>query len=124
MMHPPFRSRRAGGFTIVEVLVVISIITLLIGLLIPTLARARRAAWAASAQANIRQLQISHLSYTNDNRAQVIPGYRVPDGDRWSGRRATLWVSVVGVVRRPRPRLLHPPEPRRPATVGDYGRGV
>lgn len=74
------------GFTLVEALVVISIIALLIGLLLPALARARRSAWATTAQVNIRQLQMAHLAYTNDHKGQVLPGYRIPDGDRWTGR--------------------------------------
>jgi prepilin-type N-terminal cleavage/methylation domain-containing protein len=54
------------AFTIIELLVVISIISLLIAILLPALASARNAADVAQSLTNIRQLQFSVHSYAAD----------------------------------------------------------
>lgn len=69
---PARRSRAA--FTLVEVLVVISIIALLIGLLLPTLARARDAARVTGCLSNLRQIGIGHELYLGANRDYVTFG--------------------------------------------------
>ena len=56
------------GFTLVELLVVISIIALLIALLLPALARAKDLAYNISCQANIRSLCQITAEYSGSNR--------------------------------------------------------
>jgi prepilin-type N-terminal cleavage/methylation domain-containing protein/prepilin-type processing-associated H-X9-DG protein len=74
--HAPAPARvRPGGFTLVELLVVISIIALLIGILLPALGRARLAAQATACLANVRTLQTASLLHAQDNRGALIePG--------------------------------------------------
>jgi prepilin-type N-terminal cleavage/methylation domain-containing protein/prepilin-type processing-associated H-X9-DG protein len=71
---------RRGGFTLVELLVVIGIIALLISILLPSLARARESANRAKCASNLRQLGIG-LRLFADN---AQPKGRLPSGrDDW-----------------------------------------
>ncbi|MCA9282869.1 MAG: type II secretion system protein [Phycisphaeraceae bacterium] len=56
------------GFTLVELLVVISIIALLIGLLLPALARARRGAWQLKDGANVRAIHQGLVGFAQDHK--------------------------------------------------------
>jgi prepilin-type processing-associated H-X9-DG protein/prepilin-type N-terminal cleavage/methylation domain-containing protein len=75
------RRRRAEGFTLVELLVVIGIIALLISILMPALGRARKQANAVQCASNVRQLVQSYLMYLNANKGRGV-AYRGND-DFW-----------------------------------------
>jgi prepilin-type N-terminal cleavage/methylation domain-containing protein/prepilin-type processing-associated H-X9-DG protein len=64
--------RIGKAFTIIELLVVISIIALLIALLLPALARARQLALSVSCLSNERQLVLALDEYLPDNRGQLF----------------------------------------------------
>jgi prepilin-type N-terminal cleavage/methylation domain-containing protein/prepilin-type processing-associated H-X9-DG protein len=61
---------RERGFTVVELLVVISIITILAALLLPAIGAARNSARKAGCQSNLRQLGMAFLSHTQRDSQQ------------------------------------------------------
>ena len=67
---PARPSRR--GFTLVELLVVIGIIALLISILLPTLASARRSAASVACLSNQRQLAAASSFFINDHKGFVM----------------------------------------------------
>lgn len=73
----PTKSANRPGFTLIELLVVIAVIALLIGIILPALAGARKAGRSAGCLSNLRQMAIGCLSYSNDNKEGVIPSFNM-----------------------------------------------
>ncbi|MEL7087994.1 MAG: type II secretion system protein [Planctomycetota bacterium] len=71
--------RIRGGFTLIEMLVVIAIIALLISVLFPVLGQARSAAQQAACLANMYALGQAHTAFIADNQGAVIDATH--DGD-------------------------------------------
>jgi prepilin-type N-terminal cleavage/methylation domain-containing protein/prepilin-type processing-associated H-X9-DG protein len=79
----PIRSRRTaptagakrnqGGFTLVELLVVIGIIAMLIALLLPALSGARNQANSIVCKSNLYQINLALEMYANDNNGVIYP---------------------------------------------------
>ena len=60
------KMKLSKGFTIVELLVVVSIIALLIGILLPAIGKARDKARTSNSISNLRQLATAHNAYAGD----------------------------------------------------------
>jgi prepilin-type N-terminal cleavage/methylation domain-containing protein len=65
------------GFTIMELLVVISVIALLIAMLSPALARAKEAANNTKCLSNLHQIGLAMTAYSDDN-VSFLPPYKTP----------------------------------------------
>ncbi len=70
------------GFTIIELLVVVSIIALLVGMLLPAIGKARETARVNVSKNNMRQLGVAHKTYAAD----------------WSDPPVGLLTSLVGAT--------------------------
>ncbi len=67
-----------SGFTLVELLVVISVISLLMGILVPALGKAKAKAYRTSCQSNLRQIGVAFRAYLDDNRDIMPPACEYP----------------------------------------------
>ena len=68
-----------GGFTLVELLVVIGVIAVLVGMLLPALSKARKAAQETQCMSNLRQWGQALMMYTGENK-DMLPCDGTPDG--------------------------------------------
>src|SRR5690349_17309001 len=75
------------AFTLLELLVAIAIISILLALLLPSLAAARRSGQATVCASNLRQLATANLAYAADNADYFVPAA------------SDLWDTGGGLVR-------------------------
>jgi len=84
-------SRRVHrGMTLVELLSVIGIVSILLGLLAPSLAGAREAARTAACASNVRQIALANLFHARDHDGRYVAGaarIALENLERWHGAR-------------------------------------
>lgn len=91
------RRRVRAGVSLLELLVVISIVALLIGILIPSLRLARARAQRAECGSNLRQLGFANIAYGNEHGGRLAPGASkfLKNLDRWHGHRDSVYERFV-----------------------------
>ncbi len=64
-----------GGYSLIELLVMVGVLALLMGIFMPALSKARTTAQMQMNQNNIRQLNIAYNGYSADFQNGLLPGY-------------------------------------------------
>lgn len=85
---------RSRAFTLIELLVVMAVIALLVGILLPALARSRRLAHATKCLANLHSLSQAVTMYADGNDGRLpnvglAHGGSVSEGDAWINAAST-----------------------------------
>jgi type II secretory pathway pseudopilin PulG len=86
------RRQSKAAFTLIEALVVVSVIATLLGLMLPSLRGARESGRMSVCASNVRQLAIANELYSGDARGRYAPGAAafISNLARWHGSRDTL----------------------------------
>ena len=109
------RSKPPCGFTLLELLVVVAVISLLLAMLLPALSAATEAGRSAVCASNLRQLGVGVYAYAeaNDDRLPWFGNHR-PDGYEW-------WVTqVAGGMQAFEPRIYACPSDPVPLQLWLY----
>jgi prepilin-type N-terminal cleavage/methylation domain-containing protein/prepilin-type processing-associated H-X9-DG protein len=99
--------RRFPGFTLVELLVVMGIISVLISILLPAVNKAREQANAVACASNLRQVGMFLVMYANDNNGWMYPdglGTTRPDGS--ARPPSERWPTLVFQPPQPNPAVM------------------
>jgi len=78
------RRARPAGFSLVELLVTISIVAVLVGLLLPAVQSSRDASRGTACGSNVRQLVLALLNYSNARGGRLVP-MKLDDQTRIAG---------------------------------------
>lgn len=88
------------GFTLIELLIVIAVIAILAGLLVPVLARARRAAQQRVCASNLHQIGLALRMYGDDNDGSFPIGVYLQGVSRYAWN-VTWHNELTGYLRSP-----------------------
>jgi prepilin-type N-terminal cleavage/methylation domain-containing protein len=81
------KQKNTRGFTLVELLIVISIITLLMSILLPSLRHVREQSKTAICTGNLKQFGLAILTYFADNDGYFPPAYQSDSSTHWWGQK-------------------------------------
>jgi len=85
------RQRERAAFTLIELLVVVAILALLMGMLLPSMRRARNVSKAAVCLSNQRQIGVAIFMYLDQSNRHMFPTRVGVDG----GSRSDLWDKAL-----------------------------
>jgi prepilin-type processing-associated H-X9-DG protein/prepilin-type N-terminal cleavage/methylation domain-containing protein len=114
--NPVGRPSIRAGFTLVELLIVISIIVTLAALLLPAILKSREAARSSTCLSNLRQLYLGHAQFLDANRAYMPYRYEHANHvNRWGVNRPRWQWIISDYLGRPA---------QNPDTLRAYDRAV
>jgi prepilin-type N-terminal cleavage/methylation domain-containing protein/prepilin-type processing-associated H-X9-DG protein len=124
----PRRPNSRRGFTLVELLVVIGIISVLLAILLPVLGKARRSARTTRCLSTLRQLELAWQLYTQEHQGRSIPYYLSDSTDLglWIGQLRGVYSKIDNSRLCPEAEEPQPPNanPQLGATGSDGWGGV
>jgi competence protein ComGC len=99
MLPPKAQNRFLYGFTLVALLVVISVIAMLMGVLVAVVSRARQSAYRVACMSNLRQIGVAIQIYRDEHRhrfplARYMPA---PSISIMNAKKETL-IAALGVL--------------------------
>lgn len=93
--HPVFRHRNtARGFSLLDVLVTMAVISVLMALLVPSLAKVNETARRVVCQSNVRQIGLGVLMYADDWQGQLPPSIYLASGAARGAHRPQEMVTL------------------------------
>ena len=113
------KQKNKSGFTLVELLVVVSIIALLVSILMPALGKARAQAKNIMCKTNIRSLQTGTILYTMDNNDKMMPQSVSNTYGVWGN----LWIEGIASYCEDVDEIRHCPN-TRPGTSSGHAPGT
>jgi prepilin-type N-terminal cleavage/methylation domain-containing protein/prepilin-type processing-associated H-X9-DG protein len=103
MSQPLSVGRRHGhgrrshiGFTLVELLVVIGIIAVLIGILLPSLSKAREQSRTVACLSNLRQIAMANYMYAGDHEGCTVPAGWRSGNNPWGDAEGYATILIAG----------------------------
>ncbi len=95
MLPSPSNRRRNGprwAFTLIELLVVIAVISILVGILLPALGKAKKAGYTLKCSTNMKEIGAATILYAQDYKEQIW------DRDHWADADPNPNVFVPGLL--------------------------
>src|SRR5436190_12588256 len=118
------RRAHSGGFTLVELLVVVGIIALLVAMLLPAVQRARAQANAVACMSNLRQIHMGFAFYAHEYKERFPWPMNWYDylGDRLgkSGHTSSVGLPIHGILNCPAEERVSFPGFLAPVTMFEH----
>jgi len=92
---PAVDFRIGGGFTLVELLVVITVVAILVAMLLPSLSKAREQAISVKCLANLRQISYAVTQYTNTWKDRLPLSSNGPGGAGAAFYNGSYWEGTI-----------------------------
>jgi prepilin-type N-terminal cleavage/methylation domain-containing protein len=89
---------RCAGFTLVELLVVIGIIAILMGILLPVIAKARESSNRTKCASNLRQFGQFIVMFANEHKGRVPEGHNTPSHNAGGQRMTWMYTKDYFVL--------------------------
>jgi prepilin-type N-terminal cleavage/methylation domain-containing protein/prepilin-type processing-associated H-X9-DG protein len=96
-------SKESRGFTLVELLVVISIIALLMAILLPALSKARTQAKRIVCLSGLKQLVVAWMAYAENNDGKIVNGGQADGAGLYNSATEPFWCTPLCNAKNPLP---------------------